>query len=46
MKNKAIEKAERDCAELAASYNVPISAVVWIGDNKYIIVKDGETIRI
>lgn len=39
-------KAARDRVELAAAYGVPVSAVVWIGDNKYIVVKDGETIRI
>lgn len=43
---KAIEKARRDRAELAKTYNVPESAVVWIGDNKYIVVKDGKAIRI
>lgn len=43
---KAIEKAQRDRAELAEEYNVPESAIVWIGDNKYIIVKDGKEIRI
>lgn len=40
-----IEKAQRDKEELARSYEVPISAVVWIGDNKYIVIKDGEEIR-
>lgn len=46
MQNKAIEKAQKDRAELAESYNVPSSAVVWLGDNKYIVIKDGEEIRI
>lgn len=46
MKNKAIEKAQKDRTELAASYDVPESAVVWLGDNKYIVIKDGEEIRI
>lgn len=46
MENKAIEKAQKDRAELADSYNVPISAVVWLGDNKYIVIKNGEEIRI
>lgn len=41
-----IEKAKRDREELARSYNVPISAVVWIGNNKYIVVKDGKSIYI
>ena len=43
---KPIEKAQRDCAELAAQYGVPQSSVVWIGDNKYIVVKDGNQIRV
>jgi len=38
---KPIEKAEKDKQELAASYDVPVSSVVWIGDNKYIVVKGG-----
>ena len=41
-----IEKAKRDKAELAKEYDVPTSAVVWIGDNKYIVIKDGKEIRI
>ena len=40
-----IEKAKRDKEELAKSYGVPISAIVWIGDNKYIVIKDGKEIR-
>lgn len=46
MKNIAIEKAMKDRQELAKSYNVTPSAVVWIGDNHYIVVKDGKEIRI
>jgi hypothetical protein len=42
----AIEKAQRDCAELAAEYGVAQSSVIWIGDNKYIVIKDGNQIRI
>lgn len=41
-----IEKAVKDREELAKSYNVPTSAVVWIGNNKYIVIKDGNEIRI
>lgn len=41
-----IEKAKRDCAELAAEYGVARSCVIWIGDNKYIVVKDGNQIRV
>lgn len=46
MKNVAIEKAEKDRIELAEEYGVSPSAVVWIGDNHYIVVKDGKEIRI
>lgn len=43
---KAIEKARRDAEKIAESYNVAVSAVVWIGNNKYIVVKDGKQILI
>ena len=43
---KPIAKAEKDKSELAKSYGVPVSSVVWIGNNKYIVVKDGKQIRI
>lgn len=39
-----LKKIEKDKKELSASYEVPISAVVWIGDNRYIVVKDGKQI--
>ena len=42
----AIEKAERDKQELSITYNVPVSSIVWIGDNKYIVIKCGIEIRI
>ena len=41
-----IAKAEKDRAELAREYNVDTSSIVWIGDNKYIVVKDGKEIII
>lgn len=46
MKNVALEKAIKDKAELAEEYGVPTSAIVWIGDNHYIVVKDGKEIKI
>jgi hypothetical protein len=46
MENNAIEKAARDREALAASYGVPVSAVVWIGNNKYVVIKDGREIKI
>lgn len=42
----AIAKAHRDREELAKEYGVLPSAVVWIGDNHYIVVKDGKEIKI
>lgn len=44
--NKTITKAIRDKKELSKSYDVSVSAIVWIGDNHYIVVKDGKEIRI
>lgn len=44
--NKAIAKAQKDKIELAKQYNVSSSSVVYIGDNHYIVVKEGIEIRI
>lgn len=45
--NKLMEKVQRDKKELAATYNTTESSVVWIGDNKYIVVtRDGKEIRV
>ena len=49
MKNMAefmIEKAQKDSVELAKEYGVSPSSIVWIGDNHYIIVKDGKEIKV
>ena len=43
---KPIEKAAKDRIELSMLYNVAESSIVWMGDNHYIIVKDGKEIRI
>lgn len=43
---KAIEKAAKGSEELAKLYEVPTSAVVWIGNNNYIVIKDGREIKI
>lgn len=40
--NKSIEKAQKDKEELAKIYGVSVSAIVWKGDNKYIVIKDGK----
>ena len=44
--DKLLKKVERDIKKLAEQYDVSISAVVYIGDNHYIVVKDGKEIRI
>ena len=46
MKNVAIEKAIKDKKELAEQYNVSVSSVIWYGNNKYIVIKNGKEIRI
>ena len=46
MRNVALEKAIKDKAELAVQYGVPTSSIVWIGDNHYIVVKNGQEIKI
>ena len=44
--NKAIEKARNEKEILAIKYNVSLSAIVWMGGHHYIIVKNGQEIRI
>lgn len=46
MNNVAIEKAIKDKQELAEIYGVSVSSIVWIGNNKYIVIKDGKEIII
>ena len=40
---KAIEKASKHARELEKKYNV---AVVWMGKNKFIVVKDGKEMAV
>lgn len=45
--NKLMEKVRNDKKELAISYNTDESKIVYIGNNKYIVVtNDGKEIRI
>lgn len=49
IKYPAHERIEHACKvkfELSAEYGVPVSSIVWMGDNNYIVVKDGQQIRI
>lgn len=46
MNNKAIDKARKDKEELAKLYDVPVSSIVWKGNNKYIVGKDGKEILV
>ncbi len=41
---KLIEKARKRRDELSRGYDVPKSCIVWAGNNKYIVVKDGKEI--
>ena len=40
---KAIEKASKYVSELEKKYNAP---VVWMGENKFIVVKNGKEIMV
>ena len=42
---RAIEKARKTIKEIAKEHNVDETKVVWMGNNKFIIVKDGQEIR-
>lgn len=41
-----IEKALQSKIAISKKYNVPVSSIVWMGDLSFIVVKDGEQIRI
>ena len=44
---KLMERVNRDKKELASSYNTDESKIIYVGDNKYIVVtRDGKEIRI
>ena len=42
---KAIHKAMKDKRNLAALHGVPESSIVWLGANRYIVVKGCEELR-
>lgn len=45
--DKLLQKVRNDKSELAKAYNTPESSIVYIGDNKYIVVlPNGQEIRI
>jgi len=46
MENMAIKKAINDKKKLSEEYDVPTSAIIWAGNNHYIIVKNGKEIRV
>ena len=43
---KMIEMAYNRKIALSEKYGVPVASIVWMGDNSFIVVKDGEQIRI
>lgn len=42
---KVIDKARRNIVEFAKEYAVDESAIVWLGGNDFIVVKDGKQIK-
>lgn len=46
MNDKLILKAQHDKKELAIIYSVPISSIVWVGDNRYIVIKNNSQIKV
>lgn len=45
--DRMIEKVRARKKELAEEYNTDSSSIVWMGDNKYIVVtRDGKEIRV
>ena len=39
---REIVKANKDKKRLAEKFNVSISSIVWTGNNRYILVKNGK----
>lgn len=39
---RAIDNARREKERLSRRYDVPVSSIVWMGNSKYIMVKNGE----
>lgn len=44
--DKLYERVNKRRKELAETYDISESAVVWIGNNRFIVVKDDKEIRI
>lgn len=44
--NRAIEKATQLKAHIARAYGVDTTSVVWMGNNRFIVVKNGEEIKV
>lgn len=43
---KAIEKAYKTKYKLAIAYNIEMTSIIWMGDNKFIIVDNGKEIEV
>ena len=41
-----IEKAQKSAEQIATKFSVPLSAVVWAGNNDFIVVNKGKEILI
>ena len=46
MFESVLDKVIKDKNRLAKIYSVPVSAIIWTGNNHYIIIKSGEEIKI
>ena len=44
--DKLIEKAAKKKEELAKEYGVPATSIVWMGGDRFVVVKDGKEIWI
>ena len=40
------DNAQKRIFSLSEEYDVPASSIVWMADNSFIVVKDGQEIRI
>lgn len=43
---KAIEKAYKAKCKLATAYNIEMTSIIWMGDNKFIVVANGKEIEV
>ena len=42
----SIERAAKIKERLAAKYGVSVTAIVWVGERRFVVCKDGKEIRV